>query len=233
MFPEHSFGELGSYVYRLVDPRNSQTFYVGVGVGNRLFDHVAEAEKGIGPKHKQINEILADGVKVTHIVHRFGMDSDTAREVESALIDAYPGLTNLKSGDGAARSGTLAEILAESYQVSPAVISKKALFVSVNRSVDRGRGIKTAARAAWGVNINRARNADIVVAVRHRVIRGVFKPQNWRLVTAENFPEFGDDELAGVSGKYGFDIEQELSDYLGEGLPEEVTLSQSGFAYNF
>ena len=28
--------ELGNYVYRLVDPRNGETFYVGKGVNNRV-----------------------------------------------------------------------------------------------------------------------------------------------------------------------------------------------------
>lgn len=31
--------ELEYYVYRLVDPRNGQTFYVGKGKNNRVFAH--------------------------------------------------------------------------------------------------------------------------------------------------------------------------------------------------
>ena len=31
--------ELKYYVYRLVDPRNGQTFYVGKGKNNRVFAH--------------------------------------------------------------------------------------------------------------------------------------------------------------------------------------------------
>ncbi len=33
--------ELGHYVYRLIDPRNGETFYVGKGKGNRVFHHIA------------------------------------------------------------------------------------------------------------------------------------------------------------------------------------------------
>lgn len=36
--------KLQYYVYALVDPRTDQIFYVGKGVGNRVFQHIAEAE---------------------------------------------------------------------------------------------------------------------------------------------------------------------------------------------
>ena len=31
------------YVYRLIDPRNLQTFYVGKGCGDRVYQHAKEA----------------------------------------------------------------------------------------------------------------------------------------------------------------------------------------------
>ena len=37
--------EIGYYVYRLVDPRNGQTFYVGKGKNNRVFAHAKRALK--------------------------------------------------------------------------------------------------------------------------------------------------------------------------------------------
>ena len=39
-FPPEVQGILGIYVYRLIDPRNGQTFYVGKGKGNRVFQHM-------------------------------------------------------------------------------------------------------------------------------------------------------------------------------------------------
>ena len=39
-FTKEVSDHLENYVYRLIDPRNGETFYVGKGKGNRVFDHV-------------------------------------------------------------------------------------------------------------------------------------------------------------------------------------------------
>ena len=41
-------------------------------------------------KLHRIREIRLDGFEVAHVIHRHGLDEDTAFEVEAALIDAYP-----------------------------------------------------------------------------------------------------------------------------------------------
>ena len=38
-FPPEVAERLQYYVYRLIDPRNGETFYVGKGKGNRVFAH--------------------------------------------------------------------------------------------------------------------------------------------------------------------------------------------------
>ena len=100
--PTNSFSpevtaELKWYVYRLIDPRNGETFYVGKGQGNRVFDHARgivgnDDEHVADPKTHRIHEIRATGLEVGHIIHRHGILTDKiAYEVEAALIDAYPG----------------------------------------------------------------------------------------------------------------------------------------------
>jgi uncharacterized protein len=91
-FSSYVCGKLKFYVYRLIDPRNGETFYVGKGKDNRVFQH-AKAEPGVvadelTEKLKRIREIRNTGFEVAHVIHRHGMDEDTAFEVEAALIDA-------------------------------------------------------------------------------------------------------------------------------------------------
>ena len=42
-FPVEVAERLKWYVYRLIDPRNGETFYVGKGQGDRIFQHVKGA----------------------------------------------------------------------------------------------------------------------------------------------------------------------------------------------
>lgn len=99
MFTEEISEKLKTYVYRLIDPRNGETFYIGKGKGNRMFSHIHVEESLEGDafdnKLKRIREIKLAGFEVAHVIHRHGMDEKTAFEVEAALIDAYPGLTNI------------------------------------------------------------------------------------------------------------------------------------------
>jgi hypothetical protein len=44
IFTEEISNKLKTYVYRLIDPRNGETFYVGKGKGNRVFYHIRAEE---------------------------------------------------------------------------------------------------------------------------------------------------------------------------------------------
>src|ERR1022692_3229494 len=101
MFTKEVSDQLKYYVYRLIDPRNGETFYVGKGNGNRVFAHVRDKlgkdsdSDGLSNRLRRIREIHRVGLQVIHIIHRHGMNEQTALEVEAALIDAYPEAINL------------------------------------------------------------------------------------------------------------------------------------------
>ena len=112
-FSDTVCNELGNYVYRLVDPRNGETFYVGRGKRNRIFDHVNQALKSsrskgtAGEKFARIREIYKSGLQVSHIIHRHGLADGAVSDVEAALIDAYSGLSNIHSGQGSNDRGVM------------------------------------------------------------------------------------------------------------------------------
>src|SRR5262245_60757117 len=123
-FPADVIQKLKTYVYRLIDPRNGETFYVGKGQGNRVFSHIRAEQNlewdDLDNRVKRIREIRLAGFDVVHVIHRHGMDEKTAFEVEAALIDAYPGLTNIAGGAGSSDYGAMhAKEIARRYSAEP------------------------------------------------------------------------------------------------------------------
>lgn len=229
-FPSEVTQKLKTYVYRLIDPRNGETFYVGKGKGNRVFSHI-RAEKDlegdeIDNKLKRIREIRLAGFEVAHVIHRHGMDEKTASEVEAALIDAYPGLTNIVGGTGSSDYGAMhAKEIIRRYSAKPAVFRHKALLISVNRSAVE-RSLYDATRYAWKISKAKAKQAEVVLATRRGLIVGAFIAHDWLEATAANFPGFpGCTEFGGVPGRLGFVGEEAPEDlkrlYVGKRVPDE------------
>ena len=192
-FPPEVHDELQYYVYRLIDPRNGETFYVGKGKEDRVFDHAngkfePETEYAVGSKKERINEILVHGHQVTHIIHRHGLTNHVATEVEAALIDAYPGLTNSQLGVGSKDRGVRhTDDIIRQYAAPYCELQDPLILISIGQSW-RTHGVYEGVRGVWKVNINRARKCPLVLARVRDLIVGVFEPEQWLPGTAENFP---------------------------------------------
>jgi len=214
--------KLQYYVYRLIDPRNGETFYVGKGKGNRVFSHAQGGleEDSLCEKMSRIREIRVAGFDVAHVIHRHGMDESTAFEVEAALIDAYPGLTNIMDGQGNNDYGAMhAKEIIKRYSAETAQFEHKVLLISVNRSAIE-RSLYDATRYAWRLSKQKAESAEIILATLQGLIVGAFVAEKWLDATEENFPG-----REPVSGRYGFiglpapvDIQQL---YVGKRIPDE------------
>lgn len=224
-FPPEVIAKLKTYVYRLIDPRYGETFYVGKGTGNRVFAHIRD-EQGIegddlDNKIKRIREIRLAGFEVAHVIHRHGMDDATALEVEAALMDAYPGLTNESSGVGSNEFGAMhaIEIIRE-YAAEPAVFRHDAILISVNRTAIAASSLYEATRYAWKINPAKARKTEVVLATVQGIIKGVFIADEWLEATALNFPGRRD-----APGRYGFNGHDAPDDiqlaYVGKRIPDE------------
>lgn len=189
-------GRLQHYVYRLIDPRNGTTFYVGRGQGNRVFSHAAgqerpaDSEESAVLKLKTIWAIKNAGFQVKHVIHRHGMGPDTVKEVESAVIDAYPGLTNIQAGQDSDRGVMHAEEIIRLYEAQEAVFLPKLVLININRTSD-DQAPYDAVRYSWKIDPDKARRCDYVLAVRRGLIIGAFEAQ---VVAASD-----DRELPGVS----------------------------------
>lgn len=224
-FPPDVSRRLKTYVYRLIDPRNGETFYVGKGRGNRVFAHI-HAEQGLegddlDNKLRRIRDIRLAGFGVAHVIHRHGMDDATAFEVEAALIDAYPGLTNIAGGYGTNDFGVMhAKEIIRRYSAEPAIFEHKALLISVNRSAAE-RSLYDATRYAWKISRRKAEQAEVVLSTVQGLIVGAFIADQWLEATAANFPGLAD-AAPGRLGFIGHDAPVPLQElYVGKRVPDE------------
>src|SRR6266511_1738117 len=216
--------KLKYYIYRLIDPRNGETFYVGKGRGNRVFAHIRAEQnlKGDRLENKltHIHQIRLAGFEVAHVIHRHGMDERTAFEVEAALIDAYPGLTNIVGGHHGNDFGTMhADEIVRRYAAGPAVFKHKALLISVNKSSAETSPYE-ATRYAWKISKVKAEQADVILAIVQGLIVAAFVADEWLEATEENFP--GREPVPGRWGFVGREAPTEVRNlYVGKQVPDE------------
>lgn len=235
-FPPGVSERLKFYVYRLIDPRNGETFYVGKGKGNRVFHHARGAieyvqadqeEDEVDVKLQRIVAITAAGFRVGHVIHRHGIEDErTAEEIEAALIDAYPGLANKIAGHGSDEFGVAhASEIIDRYEARPFVPNHRLLMISVGVSISEERrdSIYDATRFAWKLSPERANKAEYVLAHNRGVVVGVFKPtEPWMKATRENFPTLATEDRAGRWGFVGIEAEAEVhAHYMRKRIPDE------------
>ena len=225
-FPREVAAKLKTYVYRLIDPRNGETFYVGKGQGDRVFAHIRAEQNllegdDLDNRLKRIREISLAGFDVAHVIHRHGMDDSTAFEVEAALIDAYPGLENAVGGAGSNDYGAMhaREILSH-YRAEPANFHGiKALMINVNKSATE-TSLYEATRYSWKVSKSKAEQAEVILSTLQGLIKGAFVADEWLEATAENFA--GHDPVPGRFSFVGREASEEIKHlYVGKRVPDE------------
>lgn len=202
---------LGLYVYVLRDPRHGRVFYVGKGIGSRIYAHVAEAATpGERRKLARIREIQATGAEVEHLIVRSGLTThDDAYVVEQAVIDALTAagieLTNEVKGHGSTEHGlATVEAAIARYAAPPAppIIEPTAFFI-INRAwrADMSPAdIYAATRGHWRIGARSRERVSYAMGVAYGVVRGAYRVKSW-------FPS----ALPGEEGRWGF---------VGEAAPE-------------
>ena len=246
------------YVYRLIDPRNGETFYVGKGKGNRIFAHAKgdwpgtigedmvtsddeDKEDASDLRIKRIGEIRSVGLEVGHVIHRHGIErAEVAYEVEAALIDAYPGLTNLVSGHGSGDHGSRhAEEIVRQYAAEEFHVKEPLMLIFVGRDLRHWGDHYESVRCAWKVNVERAQRYRLVLAHANGLVVGAYRPSKWLPATQENFPNrLGEDFINPKTSRptrWGFIGESAKPDvwslYVGKRVPEQYRGKQNPVQY--
>mgnify|MGYP003667596765 CR=1 FL=1 len=229
-FPLEVQAAIRHYVYRLIDPRTGETFYVGKGRGDRVFAHARGVIDGeddaASEKLKRIRQIQSAGFDVQHVIHRHGLEATVALEVEAALLDCFPGLTNAAGGHGSGERGVRhADEIIREYTADEVEFHHRTISIVINNTASE-RSIYDAVRGTWKLSERKARKAELVVAVLKGIIVGVFVPKIWLAATPENFP-FLDEPRA---GRLGFEGEEASPDIRGLYLLKRPPSKKKGAA---
>lgn len=198
MFSQKVQEELGYYVYCLVDPRDKKIFYIGKGIGNRVFAHACDAleyEDVSTEKLEKIREIIKSGHEVEHYILRHKLTEEDALTVESVLIDflTYQEfnteslLTNIVAGHHQWNEGikTVDQIM-QIYDCKPLLLKPGHILLMVNlnrtymkKSEDGMRvnsDLYEITRKYWKVSKYNADQIDYLLGVYKGVVRCVLKP---------------------------------------------------------
>jgi hypothetical protein len=198
MFSPAVIEKLQHYVYFLQDPRNGEVFYIGKGVGNRVFHHVTEALEGAGTTEKlgRIREIEIAGYEVEHFILRHGLSEAMAFEIEAAFID-YAGMGNLSNIMGGHYSSDYGlrstHDIIQLYQGIPLHTEFPAMLFNINSKYRRdmtAAEIYESTRQAWILG-RRREIARFAIAVYGGMTREVYEVRKWFPVKTGNRVRWG------------------------------------------
>ncbi len=205
-FSPEIHAQLNYYVYKLIDPRNGEIFYVGKGYGNRLFAHVNyhtsqnefknDIEDAEDLKAALIQDIIKSGLDVLHVVHRHGMTENEALLAEAVLIDAIAGLSNIQAGKHSNDFGPMNALLLEQqyklpeFEIQP---DHKLILINIRKSYLENTSVYDAVRMFWRMDKSKAEKADYVLAVNNGIVEGIFVVDSWLDATVKNFPQLSQD----------------------------------------
>ncbi len=215
-FPISVIENLKFYVYLLIDPINDEIFYVGKGIGNRIFSHLNSALSNPVPSDRldKIREIQQRGKEVKHIVLRHGLSENEAFEVEAVTIDllGIEGLTNLVLGHESEKRGymTASDIIAQ-YAAEKIEINEPSILIRVNKLFRYGMTadeLYEITRGNWVVG-KRREKAKYAFSVYRGIVREIYKFDRWFRVPAR-----GDTEKTRMRWRFDGEVADELSHYI-------------------
>lgn len=186
MFTQSVIEKLGYYVYFLLDPRDNKIFYVGKGIGNRVFQHLACAQdlNIENAKFDTIRDIIQSGNPVHHYILRHGLTEEVAFEIEASIID-FVGIDNLSNKVNGHYSDdygikTTDEITAM-YNAEELSTNEPIILININRLYRRDmteQELYDSTRKSWVMG-ERRRKAKYAIATYRGLTREVYEIADW------------------------------------------------------
>lgn len=190
MFSQRTCESLKVYVYVLRDPEGN-VFYVGKGENNRVYDHMNDAFRFPHINSEKFNMIRKLGKEIVqHEIIRHGMDSETAFEVEGALIDVYglEGLKNIQNGHrNVARGRQPNREIEIRYGAEAVEITDPVFLGMISNEYDPFKTpdeeVLEVCRKFWMVNPYAHPDARYCLAIHRGIVRAVFTINEWKMAT--------------------------------------------------
>jgi uncharacterized protein len=182
-FSAGAVGALKHYVYVYVDPTTDEIFYIGKGVGNRAFTHLARSDRS--RTTAKIRALRRQGLapRVDILVH--GLPDDrTARKIESAVIDVVGvrQLTNEVRGVESTAFGRMeAGELSAAYSRRRVDVREPAMLIRISRRYRHGMTpieLYDVTRGVWRCGPDRAK-ARYAFAVFDGIVKEIYEIERW------------------------------------------------------
>ena len=197
IFSEKALQSLnGYYVYALIDPRTDKVFYIGKGVGNRVFNHEVEGNKSPDSekiKLQTISSIENAGLNVKRVIVNWGLTESEAFVAEASLINLLNFTSDIKLSNIVAGHHVHESLTVEDFELRFGAehlkeedIKHNILVIKINRLFHWNmtqKELYDATRGNWKVSISRVRREiDYVFAVYNQLVVAVYKPDEWHYV---------------------------------------------------
>ena len=190
MFDQLTIEKLNYYVYALINPNNKKPFYIGKGVGNRVFNHqnCAIKEQNSNLKLDTIREIIDSGYKVEHLIIRHGLSEKEAFEIEAAIIDFGIKFgfefSNLVLGQHSSDKGLMtADEIIRIHNAKPLTeLTDPVIIININKKYVRGNSSKEiyeSTKQAWVVGKQKRETTKYALSEYCGIVIEVFEILGW------------------------------------------------------
>lgn len=182
-FSKEVINKLKYYVYMYSDPETDEIFYVGKGIGNRVFSHLIDPDDT--EKGKYIKRILDRGQEPKIEILTHGLEDErTALKVEAAIIDLI-GKEKLTNRVRGWQSGVFGRVevnqLVSHYDREKVTIDEPAVLIRINnffRYDLTDIELYDTTRGVWRIG-NKREKVKYAFAVYDGIVHEVYRVMAW------------------------------------------------------